>query len=118
MYLNRKKKGFGWYCKVVSKDTSGDETIGYADFSFKKGSEPTKEELNDKGSYEGDLYFHAKDGTIRKVFPIASEYNGRVNLEWKIMNPEGEEDHTDNFGGPYQNIGESLDVSPEELPFY
>ena len=113
MYINRKQKGFGWYAKVISKDMNTNaERVGYINFSFKKGCEPTN--LNEKGSLEGDLYFIDKQGNKRKVYPIVNEYSGIRTIEFKLLEIENNQ----NFGGSRANSGESVNISQDELPFY
>lgn len=113
MFLNKKQKGYGWYAKVISKDMNTNaERIGYINFSFKKGDEPTN--LNDKGSYEGELYFIDKQGNKRKVFPIVNEYSGIRTVEFKLLEIE----NNSNFGGSRADSSKSLNIETEELPFY
>lgn len=113
MFLNRKTKGYGWYTKVISKDINTNaERIAYINFSFKKGCEPTN--LNDKGSYEGELYFIDKDGNKRKVFPIANEYSGIRTVEFKLLEIED----NSKFGGSRSDSAKSVNIEQEELPFY
>ena len=117
MFLNKRQKGYGWYSKVVSKDLNTQaERIGYINFSFKKDCEPTN--LNDKGSYEGDLYFIDSEGNKRKVYPIVNDYNGVISIEYKLL--EVEQSNVDNskFGGNRSDSVSSLDISQEDLPWY
>lgn len=122
MWINRKQKGFGWYSKVVSKDlNSNAERVGYIDFSFKKDCEP--DNLNEKGSYEGDLYFIDKDNRIRKVFPVVKEYNGKTSIEFKLLDWQFRTEEqqiaqdNSNFGGSKSNSADNI-VSADDLPFY
>ena len=64
MFLNKAKKGFGWHI-TVKKDSKGQETEQpmYVNFTFKRDCEPTN--LNDKGSYDADLYLIDKQGNRR-----------------------------------------------------
>lgn len=112
MYLNRKQKGYGWYSKVVSKDlNSNAERVGYIDFSFKKDCEP--DNLNENGSYVGELYFIDKDNRKRKVFPIVKEYNGKTSIEFKLLEWQfSEQQDNSKFGKTYP------DIKAEDLPFY
>lgn len=117
LFLNRQQKGYGWYAKVVSKDIGGNETTGYINFSFKRGFEPNN--LSDKGSYDGELYFIDKQGNKRKVFPIADEYRGVVNINFKLLEVEGKDTlpssiETKKEDEPVSNI-KIEDIS---LPFY
>ena len=87
MYLNRNKSGYGWYSQIKSKEGQS-EVIAYIRFSFKKGTEPLREELSGYGSYQGELIFRDTTGKERKVYPIAKEYNGIKYVELKLMDPE------------------------------
>jgi hypothetical protein len=122
MYLSRKQKGFGWYAKVKSKDMQGKESTAYVQFAFKKGCEPTPEELNQNGSVECDLLLVESGGKQRRVFPIARTYTNQsgqeVNyVEFMIMDYEftkGEPIAEQ----PVQNgLGSNL-IDPDDLPFY
>lgn len=132
MFLNKNKKGYGWYSQVESKDMGGNVSKGYLNFQFKKDCEPKQEELNQWGSYEGELWFKDNNGRFRKVFPIAQTYEGKTSvklmlLDWqfttdevkkeKPINPQGEED-TSMFGGEKSKSGEYVDIKSEDLPFY
>lgn len=110
MYLNRNRTGYGWYSHVKTKDMGGNEMSHYLNFSFKKDHEPLADELNDKGSYEGELYFIDKRGIKRKVFPIVKEYNGLKYFEFKLM-PEETEAST-------SKASSDVKVESDELPFY
>lgn len=113
MFLNRNQRGYGWYSKVVSKDLNTNaERLGYINFTFKKGCEPTN--LNEKGSYEGELYFIDKQGNKRKAFPIVNEYNGLTRIDFKLLEVED----TSNFGGDRSDSVKSLNLEPNDLPFY
>lgn len=109
MFINKRKNSYGWYSKIVSKDLNGiSERTGYISFSFKKGCEP---KLDD--SIEGDLYFIAKDGDARKVFPVVKEYNGNVSVEFKLLEVE-------KFKKDQYDYKRSYDLSKfdeEDLPF-
>lgn len=123
LFLNKSNSGYGWYIKVplkdrdgnVLKDKYGKEMCGFMNFSFKKDDEPTN--LGRFGSYEGDLYFIDKDGNKRKAYPIAHEYNGKISVELKLLEPNKEYD-TKNFGGDRADMGESINIEQDELPFY
>ena len=122
MYISRKQKGFGWYAKVKSKDMQGKESTAYVQFVFKKGCEPTPEELNEHGSVEADLILVEKGGKQRRVFPIAKTYTNQKGeevtyTEFMIMDYEfakGEPIAEQ----PVQNgLGSDL-IDPDDLPFY
>ena len=127
MYLFRGMKGFSWYTKVISKDLNTNaEREGYINFTFKKGCEPKPEDLNNKNAYEGDLYFHDKNGCIRKVFPVVDEYNGNKKIEFKLLAIEGTEQKAETKAEPMQTItreqgegGTTYDgIDADDLPFY
>lgn len=124
MYINKNKKGFGWY-SVVSTEDIGLQDPLYLNFSFKKGCNPDQSEYGEKGSIKGDLYFHSEKG-IRKVFPVAREYQGRVWIEFKLLelDPANEpvkhykrsevETHIDVQEDPKEEVTFDTD----DLPFY
>lgn len=118
MYLFRGINGFSWYTKVVSKDLNTNaQREGYINFTFKKGCEPTQEELNDKNAYAGDLYFHDSNGRVRKVFPVVTEFNGNKRVEFKLLEIEGQPVQT--ITREQTNSGTTFDgISQDELPFY
>lgn len=125
MYLFKGMNGFSWYTKVISKDLNTNaEREAYMNFTFKKGCDPKPEDLNDKNAYEGDLYFHDKNGCIRKVFPVVDEYNGNKKIEFKLLEAIGEPKSEPKE--PVQTItreqgmgGATFDgISPDDLPFY
>ena len=88
MYLNRNKSGYGWYAQIKSKVLGQSDNVAYLRFSFKKGTEPLREELSEYGSYQGELIFRDTTGKERKVYPFAKEYNGIKYVELKLMDPE------------------------------
>ena len=106
MFLNKAKKGFGWYI-AVKKDSKGQETEQpmYVNFTFKRDCEPTN--LNDKGSYDADLYLIDKQGNRRRVFPYINEWGDHRSVEFKIMDVE-----------EAQKLDVNVKIGPEELPFY
>ena len=110
MYLNKSNKGIGWY-SLVSKNTMGEklEKGEYLNFVFKKGTEPSDEKL------EGDLFFIDMYGNKRLVLPYVDEYNGKRTVKFRLMD---ELHKVDKMGGSKSDLGKSLDISPEELPFY
>jgi len=118
MYLNRNQKGYGWHV-TVRRDSKGNEIKpAYVNFTFKKGCEPSDSELSGEfGSYEGELYLETKQGR-RKVFPYVNEYNESV--EFKILDYEQpqEKKESSNFGGKTSKSAQSVDIEPDELPFY
>lgn len=110
MFINKKKKGYGWYSKVSSKDMQSNEEIStYINFSFKKDCEPNVDAL------EGDLYFIDKQGIRRKVFPVARDYKGNKYVEFKILDYEGQDSKM--MGGNRSDSTKTI-ISPSELPFY
>lgn len=89
MYLNRNKNGYGWFSQIKSKEGES-LNVAYINFSFKKGTEPLDNELNEYGSYEGELIFRDSTGAERKVFPIAKEWNGKKSVEFKLLEKTNE----------------------------
>lgn len=111
MYLNKSKKGYGWYAMVKTKDLGGNELTHSINFSFKRGCEPKDNELNTYGAYEGEMYFVDVSGRKRKVFPIVHEYNGLKSIEFKVLDFE-----TAGSKQSYQ-AKQTIEFSPEELPW-
>ena len=111
MYLNRNRNGYGWYSHVKTKDMGGNEMSHYLNFSFKKDCEPLDDELNEKGSLEGELYFIDKRGRKRKVFPVVKEYNGIKYFEFKLLELDGANNSSKMFGAESK-------VEQSERPFY
>ena len=89
MFLNKNKNGYGWHSTVKTKDGES-EVVAYINFSFKKGTEPTPQQLSEYGSYEGELIFRDSTGAERKVFPIAKEWNDRRSVEFKLLETTNE----------------------------
>ena len=124
MYLNRNTSGYGWYSQIKSKDDGGNEILAYINFSFKKGTEPTPQELTEYGSYQGELIFRDTTGKERRVFPIAKEYNGLKRVDYMLMDPEHEYKDPEPSWHPktepkWEVNGETpVAISQEELPFY
>lgn len=80
----------------------GNELEGYLTFFFKKGYEPQPQELNDRHSYEGELYFRDSTGKERKVFPRVNEYNGNKTIQFMLLEATGEEVNHGGLGTQYQ----------------
>ena len=116
MYINKSSTSYNWYT-VVNKTGKGEtiEKPAYISFSFKKGCDPKN--LNEYGSYEGDLYFIDKQGNKRKVFPYVNVYNDQKHIEFKILDIEGKQDNS-MMGGPRSDTGKSVGIEPDELPFF
>ena len=123
MYLNKNQKGFGYY-SVVSKNGKGEETPHkqYINWNFKKGTEPTQYQLNEKGSYEAELYLIDKNGDSRKVFPYIDEYNGNASIRFRVLGVESDEDYDKRMEQTItreQGLnGGEINIDQEELPFY
>lgn len=119
MFISRKRKGYGWYSKITTKDMGGNELTAYIDFVFKKECEPTN--LNEYGSLEGELIFRAKDGTERKVFPRVKNYNYQNYIEYMLL-----EETQPNIQKGYENTNQNgieqydskVDIEMDSLPFY
>lgn len=77
MFLNRKKKGFGWF-NAVDTNKKGEkvdnEDVRYLHFYFAKDCEPLPQDLNEYGSYKCDLLLCDSTGAERKVIPYIDEY--------------------------------------------
>ena len=120
MYISKSKTGYGWYSAVSTKEI-GLENPAYIRFSFKKDDNPKPEELSEYGSVKGELYLHTASG-LRKVFPVAKEYQGNVYIEYKILELEGAEKPVQSIRR--QDVKTDIKdydpniISPEELPFY
>ena len=112
MYLNKSNKGIGWYA-VVQKNYMGEkqEKGEYINFIFKKGAEPEDEKM------EGDLFFIDSYGNKRLVLPFIDEYNNNRQVKFRLMDVLHKED-TSKMGGSRSDLGKSVDVNPDDLPFY
>lgn len=116
MYLNKSNRGIGWY-SFVNKNGKGEklEKGEYINFIFKKGTEPEDEKL------EGDLFFIDSYGNKRLVLPFVDEYNNVKQVKFRLMDElhkeEPKEDNS-NMGGYASESGQSIDLSPDEFPFY
>ena len=128
MFINRSQKNdWQWYSKIETKDEGGNVFNEYISFSFKKGCEPRDDELSEYGSLEGDLYFHTKDGKMRRVFPIVKYFNGKTHIEYKILGVDGAKPLDRGFerreqvslnDGDTDMFGAKNTISPDDLPFY
>lgn len=114
MYLNKNKKGFGWY-STVSTESIGLKDPLYLNFSFKKGCDPSEEELNEYGSLQGEMYIETAAGK-RKVFPVAREYNGRTFIEFKILGIDGAETPAIS-GYKTQDVYTDIKIEDDDLPW-
>lgn len=82
IFLKRNKKGYGWY-HLVDTEKDGKTKVAdadkkFLDFTFTKGTEPTPQDLNDYGSYQGELIFRDSTGAERKVYPYIDTYHHSV----------------------------------------
>lgn len=127
MYINRSQKNdWQWYSKIETKDEGGNTFNAYMNFSFKRGCEPDESELGEYGNLEGDLYFHTKDGKMRRVFPIVKYFNGQTHIEYKILGVDGAKPLDKGFGGEQVALndgktdmfGADNRINPDDLPFY
>ena len=118
MYINKSIRGIGWY-SVVQKNYTGEkmEKGEFMNFIFKKGTEPEDESIS------GDLFFIDQYGNKRLVLPFVDEYNGSRQIKFRLMDvlhqEHKEEPKQDNsmMGGYASDSGQSLDISPDDLPF-
>lgn len=119
MYLNRNKNGYGWYSQVKTKEGES-EVVAYINFSFKKGCDPLPEQLNEYGSYEGELIFRDSTGAERRVFPIAKEWNDRRSVEFKLLERTNEYKDPQPSWQPKTEAKWDLrpkEISQDDLPF-
>ena len=117
MYLNKSNKGIGWY-SVVNKDAKNNKLDKgeYINFIFKRGTEP------DENVLVADLYLIDQYGNKRPVYPYVDEYNGNRTVKFRIKEPlaQSQETKQDNakMGGSRSDLGQDLDIQPDDLPFY
>lgn len=107
MFIDKSKKGIGWYTSVRDtdeRDVKAEKPM-YINYVFSRDAEPQGEKL------EGMLMFVSKDGTKYNVFPYIHEFNGQKSLQFRLYIPKKKDD-TEKFGNPNVNIESS------ELPFY
>ena len=89
IFISKNDKNNNWHSKIESKE--GESIVkAYLNFSFKKGCDPLPQDLNEYGSLAGDLFFRETNGTERKVFPIAKEWNGKKWVELRLLGKENE----------------------------
>lgn len=95
MFINRRKKGYGWYAKVESTDYNTNAVrTAYINFAFNKGCEPAFPVEDENNSVKGNLYFIDDEGNRRKITPVAKEYNGAY-VEFRLGEIENP-NHTTN----------------------
>lgn len=91
MYLKRNRNGYSWYC-LVQKDGKGEKLEEaehkFITFNFARDCEPDPFDLNDYGSYEGELIFRDSTGAERKVFPYIDTYHHSV--AFRLLKKENE----------------------------
>lgn len=86
MYINKNKKGYGYYSTVKSKDKKGEEIVGFLSVNFKQGTEPDGE------SYKGDLFLIDEDGLKRKAFFHAfKRADGTPSVGLMLLEAEADE---------------------------
>ena len=109
MYLNKSKKGIGWYSAVKRNQANAETEPLYINFLFKKGTEPQGETI------EGDLFFIDRNGDKRMVLPFINEYNGNKRIEFRIMGGQAKVENSLPF---YEEPKKDVALDPEDLPFY
>ena len=96
--------GNGWYIHLKDKD--GLEA--YLPITFKKGTEPTPQEVNEYSSIKGRMYFETDRGR-REVFPAAyKRKNGEIGIKLVVMG----------YDEPRATGGDKVVINADELPFY
>ena len=111
MYINKNKKGYGYYTTVKSKSKTGEELTGFMPVNFKMGEEPGED------SIKGELYFLGENGEKRKAFFTAyKRADGTTSPGLFIMDIE----HGRNYKEIEQQKSKQImdEIKPEELPFY
>lgn len=115
------KGKYGWSTTAHSKSMMGEQIKCYVDVTFKKGEEPLMDEI------EGKLIFKGDDGTERDCF--LSSYEKR-NGEEKVVVPKlvmmgkrvavkrKEDTQVALNDGKTDMFAKSVEISPDELPFY
>lgn len=122
IFLNRKKKGYGWY-STVNRDKKGDKVadidVKYLDFSFTKGGEPLPDECNEFGSFVGDLFFRdEKTKEEYPVIPFVDDYYHSVCF--KILKKAKEQPVYHPTTEPKWDLGNSFkisDIPADDIPF-
>ena len=105
MFINKNKKGYGYYTTVKSKSKTGEELTGFMPVNFKIGEEPGED------SIKGELCFIEEDGSKRKAFFNAFRRgDGTVSVGLFLMGKEVKE-----LGKNEIRIEE---LRPDDLPFY
>ena len=115
------KSKYGWSTTAHSTTVNGDKVECYFDCQFKKGFEPENE-------IEGELYFKAKDGTLRSCFLSSyAKHDGTVKPKLVLKEPEVGTQMFERkevqvpLTGTNQTVDGHLDpevkIDPDELPF-
>ena len=107
MFIDKSKKGIGWYTAVRDtdvRDVKAEKPL-YINYVFSRDAEPQGEKL------DGTLMFVAKDGTKYNVFPYIHEFNGQKSLQFRLYFPK-KKDETGMFGNP------NTVIESNDLPFY
>lgn len=117
MYLNKSNKGIGWY-SVINKDGKGNKLDKgeYINFVFKRGAEP------DENVLVGDLYLIDQYGNKRPVYAYVDEFNGNRTVKFRILDPLAQSETTKQenakMGGNRSDLGMTINIQPDDLPFY
>lgn len=112
MYINKNKKGYGYYSTVKSKDKKGEEIVGFLSVNFKQGTEPDGE------SYKGDLFLIDEDGLKRKAFFHAfKRADGTPSVGLMLMDAEADEL---TYKEQEQNKQKVIieEIKADDLPFF
>lgn len=126
MYLNKSNKGIGWYSYVdrteKNEELKGQDRLSI-NFVFKKDCAPLTDD-----SIKGELYFIDESGNKRKVRPFVDTFNGGKFLKFRLYGIEGEQKNDlpfyeqketqDMFTTKESKAMESVDIKPDDLPFY
>lgn len=123
MYINKSKKGYGYYSPTAKgRDKNGEEFATTISVDFKKGAEPIDE------SIKGELYFVDEFGNKRPAFFSAYRSNGEVKPKLFLMEIEhGRQEPKDDWSGFdfdqfYVDKKDNKDIIEEikadDLPFY
>lgn len=120
MYINKSKKGYGYYAVAKSTDKNGEEVSSFITINYKKGTEPQGD------SIKGELFFVDEFGEKRKVFLNAFKRNdGSKAVGLLLLGAEEEKRKSVPMGFRVDEIKEDdlpfeggVDIDPSNLPFY
>jgi len=129
-------KDFGWQIsskaedmdKNPIKDGNGKDVYVNMKILFKKGCEPTQEDLNQYNSFQFDLQAVEKNGHIRKAYLLPNAYVNKKGIlvteyrlyldDWTFAKPDGSQEMPIDPEPSKDDNPVKVEIKPEELPFY